>query len=259
MSFVRKMGFACALFSTPFLLGEEPVASVQKESNFHAVVASGYAWSMDADIRGVDYNFWSGSMEGYDADLGNEPFISLGFGYRLFHVLDIDFAYTLYDTFRYQKNQQDPFENRRSRYFDLDHQSALFNFTYFPYTIGSICKKLEFTPFIGMGIGVGINQVSNFHTVYYDPTVGMGITTSIGPDHTRNSFAWQGTGGLRIHPVCSKLSLDLAYRYYNGGTFETPSQVTDYQGLNKGYTEKGKPWRGTLQTNELYFAINFAI
>ena len=62
-----------------------------------------------------------------------------------------------------------------------------------------------------------------------------------------------------IHPMRSKLSLDIAYRYYNGGTFETPSQVTDYNGLDRGYIEKGKPWRGTLQTNQLYFAMNFAI
>lgn len=255
---MRKLILFSALFSSPFLMGEQlPPAPSQKDSNFHAIVASGYAWSMEANIRSVDYSFWSSALDGYDSDLGSSPYIMLGFGYRFLNCCEVDFGYTLYGTFHYQKNQTDPLENKRTRFFDLDHQSALFNFTYFPYAF-DLCK-VELSPFIGGGLGVGINQVSDFETVYYNPTLGMGITTSIGSPHTRNSFAWQGTGGLRIHPMRSKLSLDIAYRYYNGGTFETPSLVTDYNGLDRGYTEKGKPWRGTLQTNQLYFSINFAI
>ena len=182
----------------------------------------------------------------------------LGFGYRFLNCCEVDFGYTIYDTFHYQKNQTDPLENNRTRFFDLDHQSALFNFTLFPYTVH--CSRVEFTPFIGMGLGVGTSKVSHFQTVYYDPVVqGIGLTTSIGNPHTRNSFAWQGMGGIRIHPRFSRLSLDVAYRYYNGGTFDTSSYITDYNGVNEGETVKAKSWSGTLQTNQLYFAVNFTI
>lgn len=223
MTFLQKTILCSALFFSQILLADSTSyqdPSVQnpkphhKKSHFHAIVASGYAWSMDANIRNIDYSQWASSLEGYDASLGNSAFIMLGFGYRLFNMLDIDFDYTLYDTFYYQKNQVDDFGDRRTRSFDLNHQSSIFNFTFSPWTFGFY--KTKFTPFIGMGIGVGTNQVSHFQTIFCDPTQGIGLATSIGSPHTRNSFAWQGMGGIRVHPCNSRLSLDLAYRYYNG-------------------------------------------
>lgn len=225
-------------------------------SRFHAIVASGYAWSMKTDIH-VDEAQWAPADEGYSANLGNSPFIQLGFGCRLWKVLDLDFNYTLYDSFQYYKDQTDPFGNKRSRSFTLDHQGSIFSATYFPYAF-RFCK-IQCTPFLGMGIGIGTSKVSDFQTVFYDPVQGIGLTTSTGAPHVRNSFAWQGGGGFRIHPMSSKLSLDLAYRYYNGGTFEGPSQVTDYNGSDFGEVDKVQPWTGTLQTNQFYFAVNFSL
>lgn len=269
MMFFKQTTLVCALALSQFVFADSSYDvpssdnSYKKEcwhkrSPFHAIVASGYAWSMDADIRGVDTDFWAPSDTGYNAKLGNSPFITLGFGYRLFHMLDIDFGYTLYDEFEYQKNQTDPFGNKRTRFFDLNHQSSLFNFTLSPYPFSF--AKIEISPLIGLGLGVGTSKVSDFQTVFYDPLLqGIGLTTSIGVNRTTNAFAWQGMGGFRIHPKASKLNLDIAYRYYNGGTFKTPPSVIDYNGLGQGEVDSSDPWKGTLQTNQFYFAINFSI
>jgi hypothetical protein len=266
MSLMRTLVTSTALFSTQLLLADpgqealkanKPQQPKEEKSNFHAIVASGYAWSMEADIDGLTDTDWALSNNGYDGSLGNSPYIMLGFGYTFWSILDVDFGYTLYDTFHYQKNQTDPFGDKRTRFFDLTHQSSLFNFSIFPYGF-NLCK-VKVTPYIGMGIGVGTSTVSNFQTVFYDPLDGIGLTTSIGDPNTRNSFAWQGTGGFRIQPNASKLSLDIAYRYYNGGTFESSSSIKDYDGIGDGDTVSVEPWTATFQTNQLYFAINFAI
>ena len=114
-------------------------------------------------------------------------------------------------------------------------------------------------PFIGGGIGIGSSKVTDFHTTFYDPMQGIGLTTSLGSTQMRNAFAWQGMAGIRVQPLCSFLRLDVAYRYYNGGSFHGPSSVVDYDGVDLGDVEKVSPWKGTLQTNQLYFAINFAV
>lgn len=249
MTFKKNAVFLAALLSSSLLLADSP---------FHANIASGYAWSMNADIRDVNTNYWALSDNGYDENLGSSPYIAIGFGYRIHSMLDSAFQYTLYDGFQYQKNQTDPFGNKRTRSFDLTHQSAMFNFTFFPHVFS--CSKIEILPFAGMGIGVGTSKMSNFQTVFYDPiSEGVGLTTSMGKSQITNSFAWQGMGGFRIHPKESLLSLDLAYRYYNGGGFNTPSSVTDYNGTGQGEIDSVPAWTGTLQTNQLYFAINFSI
>ena len=260
MSLMQKTAICSILFSTQLLIGDSGIAKPQpadEQSHFHAIVASGYAWSMDADIDGLKNNAWALSLEGYKSSLGNSPFIMLGFGYRFLKIADADFGYTLYDTFHYQKNQTDLFGDKRTRFFDLDHQSALFNLSILPYTIN--LSSIEMTPFIGMGIGVGTSQVSHFQTVFYDPIEGVGLTTSIANPHIRNAFAWQGMGGIQIRPRSSMLSLDIAYRYYNGGTFESSSSIVGYNGLDDGELLKIKPLSSRFQTNQLYFAINFCI
>ncbi len=249
----------CLIFSCVTFVESSSLSAEEGEksaSSFHALVASGYAWSMKADIH-VNTTDWAQSLTGYNATLGGSPFITLGFGYSFIQRLDVDFQYTLYDTFSYYKNQIDPYGNSRIRQFELDHFSSMWNATYFPYAIKT--KKVSFIPFVGGGIGIGSSKVEDFRTTFYDPAQGIGLTTSLGPSHMRNAFAWQAMAGIRVHPVCSRLCLDVAYRYYNGGTFEGPSSVVDYDGVDLGDVEKVSPWKGTFQTNQLYFAINFSI
>ncbi len=225
----------------------------------HAFAATGYAWSMEAGIRNIQYGFWDPADQGYDSTLGNASFFTLGFGYRFWKMLDVDFNYNFYNTFHYEKRQTSPFGQSgeiRMRFFDLDNQSGMLNFSLYPYAIGIWRTRMEIVPFIGAGIGVSANNVSNFYTVGND-VPGIGSVTSTGLPRSTIAFAWQGMGGFRIHPKTSMLSIDVAYRYYNGGKFLCPSTITSFADNGKLFT--GKPWKGTLQTNQLYFAFNISL
>jgi len=256
MSFGKKR---CLCWLCWLLLGGTLPWKAQGEetTHFHGIVASGYAWSMKADIRNIDYGYWADAEEGYNASLGNAPFFMLGVGYRFLQKVDVDFTYTVYGTFHYQKQQTDERLDHRTRYFDLNHQGAIFNISCYPHSFS--CSQLEWTPFAGGGIGVGTSQISQFHTVFYTTSNGVGSTTSIGSPTTKNAFAWQAMVGFRLRPKNSRLSLDLAYRYYNGGTFQGPSEIVNYSGVHVGGTEQATPWKGTFQTNQLYFALHIAI
>lgn len=260
MSFKSRSLFL-SLIAPVFLLANEP-ASVPKPNfwaPFHGFVATGYAWSMEAGIYNPQPGFWDLSSEGYDSTLGNVSFFTLGIGYRFWKMLDVDFNYNFYDTFHYQKRQTSMIGQSgsvRVRYFDLDNQSGMLNFSLYPYAISLGSSRMELVPFIGLGIGVAVNQISNFYTVGNDVS-GIGSVTSVGNQNTRIAFAWQGMGGFRIHPKNSMLSADIAYRYYNGGAFEGPSTITSFADSGEQFT--GKPWKGTLQTNQLYVSLNVSL
>lgn len=246
---------------TPFILLAEDAKTLPKPdtSNLHAFAATGYAWSMNAGINNPQPGFWDASNEGYNSSLGNVSFFTLGFGYRCFEKLDVDFNYSFYDTFTYEKkqtSQNGQSGDVRMRYFNLDNQSALFNFSLFPYAISLGSLRTEIVPFIGLGLGVSMNYVSNFHTIGND-VERVGSTTSTGEPVTTIAFAWQGMGGFRIHPKNKMLSIDIAYRYYNGGTFKGPSTITSFADNGEDFT--GKPLEGTLQTNQIYFAFNISM
>ena len=258
---IRLSAFFLTVMTPILLLSQEPARTDTSPFSIplHGFVATGYAWSMEAGIDNPLPGFWDPSNEGYDSTLGNVSFFTLGFGYRFWKILDVDFNYNFYNTFHYQKRQTSLTGESglvRMRFFDLDNQSGMLNFSLYPYAISLGCTRMELIPFIGMGIGISSNQVSNFYTVG-DDVAGVGSTTSIGNPNTTIAFAWQGMGGFRIHPKNSMLSADIAYRYYNGGRFVCSNTITSF--ADNGEQFRGKPWKGVLQTNQLYFSLNISL
>ena len=70
-------------------------------------------------------------------------------------------------------------------------------------------------PFIGGGLGVGFNNVSNFHSV--KPS---GEYVAIRQDNFRTSLAWELSAGLQLINN-SNFNLAAGYRYYQGGNFSS--------------------------------------
>ncbi|NDD57980.1 MAG: hypothetical protein EBZ47_01835 [Chlamydiae bacterium] len=260
--------FLFSIFSlclSSLLLAEELQTKEDSTQPFHIFASTGYAWGMNSGIANPQPGFWDIVDNGYNQNMGNVSYLSLGFGYCIKNALDVNFNYNLYDTFHYQMLQTSSLQQTgtvRVRYFDLNHQNALITSIWYPYKkrIGGSSWKIS--PLLGMGIGVGISQVSNFYTVGnnangtlanvpYTQTVGLGSITSEGNPVTTIAFAWQGIGG--IHLEANKyLYLDLSYRYYNGGKFLCPSTI--YSFVDQAFFS-GSPWKGVLQTNELNIQI----
>lgn len=229
-------------------------------SDWYGIIGAGYAWSMNTGIENPDTSFWDPAIEGYNANLGNSPFITIGVGKTFCNMFCFDVGYSYYQTFHYQKFQTGTADtmgftgSSRTRFFDLDHMNVLANFSYYSTCFAYDFCFARFTPFVGAGIGLGINRVSNFHTVGL--TNNVGSTTSIGRATTKTSFAWQATGGIEIRPTCSALSIDIGYHYYDGGRFEGPSLILSN---TLGTAQNGSPWKGRLKANEVFLTLNFHI
>jgi len=109
-------------------------------------------------------------------------------------------------------------------------------------------------PFVGAGIGVSYNTVSNFHTVL---TANEEITAKM-LDKTQASLAYQFNAGLEW--TCQRLSIDLGYRYFNGGDFRSNNYIDRVSGTT-GLTLAPitvPPWTSSLATNELFVTAKIA-
>src|SRR3954466_9854116 len=84
------------------------------------------------------------------------------------------------------------------------------------------------TPFIGAGIGVSYNTISNFMDIN---TATNGV--AYGATASKTNFAWAVHAGLS-YKVNSQLSLEFAYRYVNLGDALSGDLVT-YTGTNTVY------------------------
>jgi hypothetical protein len=273
MSFFNKFFFSLLFFSF-FSFYIEIFSSCKQESfcdyaaqkkdasPWYGVIQTGYAYSFNAGISNPDPGFWDAAVQGYNTNLGGSPFLGVGFGRSLFYYLRADVAYTYFQGFHYQKFQSGSSDtagftgSKRNRYFDLDHQNVMFNFSLYPEKYGYFSlAKLEISPYLGLGIGAGFSRVMNFHTVAYSQ--GVGSTTSIGTKTNKSSFAWQGFTGIRLHPSKACMNLDLGYRYYDGGRFTGPDFVYANTKDLQGNPVPGKPWKGKLRTNQFTIALNF--
>lgn len=259
---------SCILFSGVEVFSEEErcVFSYEKSKDddtaWYGKIQTGYAYSIKAGINNPNPNEWDASIQGYDARLGGSPFVEVGFGRSFAYYLRADVSYTFFDTFHYEKfqtgiSQTEGFTgDHRVRFFDLDHQNIMFNLSLYPEKHAYFSFwGLDFSPFIGIGVGAGFSRVSHFYTVAYASSIGS--TTSLGLKTNKSSFAWQGFGGFRIHPCASFMNLDLGYRYYDGGKFRGPSNVyvntADFQGAPALST----PFEGKLKTHQFIISFNF--
>ena len=230
------------------------------KKKWYGVFGTGYAFSMKSNI---DYpgGTWDRAKEGYDSDVGGASFVSIGFGREFFDYFKFDTSYTFYLPFHYQKHQT-AFGNtvvytapKRNRFFDLDHQSVLFNLYLHPQKNFYLSLvDLEISPYFGGGIGVGFSRIYNFNLVAYANQ--LGSIASLADKCTNSSLAWQACAGIRFHPVKSWYNLDISYRYYEGGKFYSSRNVYLNTPPYKGQSKDSTQWKGKLRTNQISLSFN---
>ncbi len=230
------------------------------DKKWYGTISSGYAYSLKANISypGLD---WDQAFQGYETHLGGSSFYSFSFGRSLYDHLKCDFSYTVYQGFHYQKFQTGfsdtpGFSGRaRTRFFDLDHQSLLFNIGFYPENkLYFSIIGLDISPYLGVGLGWGFHRVYHFYTIANSSDAGS--STSIGDKQNNTSFAWQTAAGIRIHPINSCISLDLGYRFYVGGRFSSSSNIYSNTPDFLGASDKTSKWRGVLKTNQITLSLN---
>ncbi len=233
-----------------------------KNNPWYAAIGTGYSWTMLPGINNPNPTEWDDSVQGYNSTLGDRGFYTFEAGKQVHSFIDASLMYINHEPFNYQMYQSGVSDtegftgNMRNRYFNLGNRALLVSGFLHPaeayYTLGDVGMK----PYIGIGIGYASNLVNNFYTVGSQlvDTVNVGSTSSIGNPVYTNSFAWQGTGGVNF-AANQHVSIDVGYRYYDGGKFNTSSEVfAESVGLTAA-----SPWSGRLQANQLFVDFRYTV
>lgn len=232
---------------------------------YFIAVGSGISFANSASPY-IENSLWSDAIEGYDASLGNVPLYTAALGYIISNALNIDVSYTFRGFYTYKKPQTSPPSvnnqlSSRTRYFDLSSNALLFDVT----LDGAVYPALKYSawnhgfiqPFIGAGLGVSYNTVSNFHTIL----AGSNVVTSTALSKTTASLAYQFNAGLEW--VYERFSFDIGYRYFNAGSYESNNYLlTNYTGPTQTSSVASPkttvPWKDTLSANEIFFTAKVA-
>lgn len=228
-----------------------------------ASIGTGFSWTQMPGIDNPNPSQWDQSNQGYDSSLGNRGFYSFAVGKQVYKYIDVSFSYLNSEPFNYQKFQTgisgtEGFTgNARTRYFNLDNRALLISGILHPDHSFYNLFSMGLTPFAGAGIGYARNQINNFYTVGTIVVNGtaIGSTSSIGNSVNNDSFAWQGSVGLNIRPDISHVSVDVGYRYFDGGTFTGPTNIySDSSGF-----VSATPWSGKLQANQAFVEFKYTV
>ncbi len=232
-------------------------------------LGSGGSYSMNTHINANNASsvFWDATPEGYNSSLGKTALYSAAFGYNYSPLISADMEFIYRPSYSYSKFQTstdqgtvNPLGNKTRR-FNLESNSLMAN----AYLHGAgwsdklkinVHDHFNLEPFIGGGVGVSFNTLSNFHSVLTDNTIASTMA-----DHFKTSVAWQLSAGLELLSD-NAFSLAAGYRYYNGGRFESNNYLLANRATaaNTGLgLHPITPWSGILQANEFFITFSYKL
>jgi opacity protein-like surface antigen len=256
----KKLSMLLLIVSSPLYAGD---MGAGVNYPWFASIGTGYSWTEKPGIVNPNSLEWDAAIQGYNGSLGNRGFYTFAVGKQIHRYVDLSLGYLNHETFNYQQFQSGVSETpgftgaARTRYFTLVNRAVLANVFLRPEQRYFSVSSVGFTPFIGAGIGYALNQVNNFYTVGSTTVSGVAIgsTDSIGSPVSKNSFAWQGSVGFNIKPDISHVSVDLGYRYFDGGQFAGSSNIY----VNASGWTSATPWAGTLIANQAFIEFKYTV
>lgn len=262
---MKKIFLGISFFTVATLISSLSAAG-SEDQDWSFGVSSGYAWTKKIGLSNPDTTFWDASTKGYDDKLSTASFVSFSAGRNIFNHLAGAVEYSLYQTLNYQKHQTGTGStggftgDERMRFFDITHQSVLFNFKFLvPNSWNLSVGNCMVYPVLGAGIGLGISKMSNFHTVGYAGLAALGNTTSIGFPNVNTSLAWQVNSGLEFKLEDSAGSMGIGYRYYDGGNFESgTSFMLNTAGIGEGGAlSEHVAWKAKLKMHQVRLCLGW--
>lgn len=146
-----------------------------------------------------------------------------------------------------------------ARSFALNHQSAMFNVNFHvPADWAMSVRSMNVSPVLGAGVGAGLSRVVNFQSVGWSAaSAGVLQLTSLAPNNSHVSVAWQATAGLNFQPADSSLSFSFVYRYYEAQKYETSNKFMLNDATNKGAQATLTAWTGKIKTQQVRMCLDF--
>lgn len=259
---IKKTGLVCGMLAAlPLYAGT--MGPVATEYSWFGSIGAGYSWTTLPGIDNPNPSEWDNSILGYNGGIGNRGFFTLAFGKQVHEFIDVSAMYMMHEEFNYQRYQfgnsdtPDFTGSQRNRFFNLNNKSVLFNATLHPAHAWKRFANIDWTPYVGAGIGYAYNYVNNFYTVGTESISGssLGSTDSVGTPVGTSSFAWQGTAAINMRFQDSHFSINTGYRYYDGGKFYGPSIIY----TNSGGLGAATPWSGKVQANQYFLELNYSV
>ena len=234
---------------------------------FFILLGAGGSYSDDADIS-VNLKQWDPAKQGYSDDVGGTVLYTVGLGYQIMPLFALDVEVTERPSFGYTRyqtptaNSSTPgFAGIKTRKFDLDSTSIMANVLLNGQSANlfmNLGHDVIVQPIVGAGLGIAYNKVSNFHSVQaVSSSPGSNNVTSTMQPKTDSAFAWQAF--IAIEALYgAQWALDIGYRYFDGGDFESNNFLTDIpSGLSSQVT--ASPWKGELTANEWFINLKYFI
>lgn len=226
----------------------------------HLILGTGASFSNESNIS-ADPFLWDPPVQGYNATLDNSEFYTAGVGYQVSSLIDADIEVTYRPSFHYNKLQT-PIPSpttgvlgSKTRQFDLTNSSVMANVFLDGQGTNLFTKLNSLTtlqPFVGGGIGIAYNTLSNFHSVLASSSIaGTNGVASIMNSNSQTTFAWQISAGAELL-YAETWRLDLGYRYFDGGRFKS----NNYLFFNQVTVP---PWSGRFTANEVFLNLNYFI
>ncbi len=207
------------------LAGVSGATSALAEDGLYLRADTGWSLSRDA---GQDVN----------DDVGSSPIVGGGIGYK-YKAFRGDLTLAYRGGYDIDTNATYPVLG--NTHFDGDVSSlALMANAYV-----DITKYGRFTPYVGGGIGVSRNKVSDT-----DITTALGATGSL-DGATKTSLAWQLSAGTGIE-VAPHWTVDLGYRYIDLGTAKSGDTLNE-----AGTTSSVNPLKGDLRAHEAILSARY--
>ena len=165
----KQLGILAVLVALPLHAGT--MGDSEQINPWYASIGTGFSWTQLPGIDNPNPALWDDSIQGYDSHLGNRGFYTFEVGKQVHRLIDVSVLYLDNETFNYQKfqtgvsNTEGFTGDSRTRYFDLNNRALLVNGFLHPDHSWLNVHTVNFTPFVGGGIGYALNQLDNFYTV----------------------------------------------------------------------------------------------
>ncbi len=226
-----------------------------EDNSFYLKVGSGASCSESANVTAAPPT-WAPAIQGYNASLGSAGIASLGLGYELMHLLDLEVSISTRSTFKYRKFQT-PTGGGASytREFDLDVIPILISANLIGKDIPCLTRDVacgQIYPIMGVGIGVSNLLITNYRTTGLPATGGSAPFASFSAENQytlRKNFTYTVLVGLEYnYNDCWAIST--GYRWFDAGKFKGPR----YQRVSTGDAVDvgGQEWKMRFRSNEWF-------
>jgi outer membrane protein W len=175
-----------------------------------------------------------------EADLGNTMYFGAGIGYQLFEKVRTDFTVTYRGGFE----QIVEIGNVINGKGDFQSTAAMLNLNY---EFNAVDKLNNLIPYAGVGFGYVYNHLDQISVVSSD---GSPVASIDGAGWA--NFGVQLGGGITI-PLQDQWMIDLGYRYFDGGKYESSDIIHLANGVDTAFSKEV----GSLSAHDFTVSLRY--